>query len=80
MDYAHGVGSIQYAHDGSQQFVGLGSGELSTFSDFRIKRLAFDILHHHINGAVACSAEIIDSDRIWMSEPSCSLPFSSKSS
>ena len=42
--------------------------------------MALDILHHHVDRAVACCTEIVNSDRVWVTKASRRLSFPAKPS
>jgi len=52
MDHAHRMGSVQNAHNRREHSYSVGWRKLSALLQFRIERVALDVLHDEIDRAV----------------------------
>src|SRR6476659_11231293 len=69
---------IEHTHDGCQNLKSVSRTDSTALFHLRVERAAFDILHHHVDGAIRGRAQIVNSNCIRMSKPARSLAFTTK--
>src|SRR5687767_6951824 len=78
MNDSHSVGGIQHTHDRFEELVCLCRSHRTARFHFLAERVPFHMLHHHVNGAVARSSEVVNGDGIRVTKASSCLTFAAK--
>src|SRR5258705_14011154 len=69
---------IENAHDRLKRVECFAGGELTTLLDLGVERITFDVLHHHVDGTVSGSAEVVNCYCVRMAKTTGGLTFSPK--
>ncbi len=80
MNDSHRVGRVEHAHDWLKQLDNLRRSQTPTLLDLVSQGVAFDVLHHHVNRAVGCRAQVIDSDCVRVTKTARGLSFALEAS
>ena len=80
MHDTHRMRGVENAHDRRKNVQCFGGGKPSARFDSVIERMTFDILHHHVDGAVSGGAKIVNGHCVGMAKTTRRLSFAPEAS